>query len=420
MLPDGWKKEAVKDRGDVQAGRQRAPSFTQGKSTKYLRVANVYDGYIDTSDVMEMPFSEEEKQRYLLREGDILLNEGQSLELVGRPAIYVGKPQDCCFQNTLIRFRPNPSVSPDFALQRFRLCMYDGTFQAIASKTTSIAHLGVSRFAGLELEWPPIEEQEEIVRILSVWNDAVAAAERQLALAIRIKKGLSQSLFSDGHRIRNGSEKLRKISAENVFLPNSVKNAGGLPLLSVMQDMGVVPRSSLGRKVVMPEGSTEGYKRVDAGDFVISLRSFEGGLEYSRHVGLVSPAYTVLKPKKKIVDDFYRHYFKSYDFIGRLAVAVIGIRDGKQISYEDFAFLKIPSPSLSEQRRIADVLNHAETLIASHKKHLEFLRAEKQALMQELLTGKRRVKLPAVAKPRPAKAKLGKSTQPPAVKDRRK
>jgi len=110
-----------------------------------------------------------------------------------------------------------------------------------------------------------------------------------------------------------------------------------------MQDVGVVPRSSLDRKVVMPEGSTDGYKLVEPGDFVISLRSFEGGLEYSRFRGLVSPAYTVLKPAKPIVDDFYRHYFKSQEFIGRLAVAVIGIRDGKQISYDDFEFLKLPS-----------------------------------------------------------------------------
>ena len=417
MLPKGWKKEAVRDRGEVQAGRQRAPSFTQGKSTKYLRVANVYDGRIDTSDVLEMPFSDAEKQRYLLHDGDILLNEGQSLELVGRPAVYTGNPPDCCFQNTLIRFRANPGVSPEYALQRFRLCMYDGTFQAIASKTTSIAHLGVSRFSSLELEWPPAEEQEKIVQILTIWNDAVAAAEQQLAIAIRLKKGLSQSLFSENHRIRNGNEKLKNVRASQIFFPSSVKNSGGLQLLSVMQDAGVVPRSGLGRKVVMPKGSTEGYKRVDSGDFVISLRSFEGGLEYSRHLGLVSPAYTVLKSKKKIVDDFYRHYFKSHDFIGRLAVAVIGIRDGKQISYEDFAFLKIPSPPLDEQRKIADVLNHAEALIANYRKYLERLRIEKQALMQQLLTGKRRVKMPAAAKPPLAKPK---PTKPKTVKDRRK
>lgn len=141
----------------------------------------------------------------------------------------------------------------------------------------------------------------------------------------------------------------------------------------------------------MPDGSTEAYKRVEPGNFVISLRSFEGGLEYSRHRGLVSPAYTVIEPRGPVCDDFYRHYFKSTDFIGRLAVAVIGIRDGKQISYDDFAFLRLPAPSLKEQQEIADALNSADSLSEVHKNQLDTLRLEKRALMVELLTGRRRV-----------------------------
>lgn len=164
-----------------------------------------------------------------------------------------------------------------------------------------------------------------------------------------------------------------------------------------MQDVGVIPRSSLDRKVVMPEGSTDGYKLVEPGNFVISLRSFEGGLEYSRYAGLVSPAYTVLRSRKPIIDDFYRHYFKSQDFIGRLAVAVIGIRDGKQISYGDFSLLRLPSPPLDEQKFIGDALNKAEAIVDLHTSELAGLRKGKAALMQQLLTGKRRVHLPEAA-----------------------
>jgi type I restriction enzyme, S subunit len=119
----------------------------------------------------------------------------------------------------------------------------------------------------------------------------------------------------------------------------------------------------------MPDGDTEGYKLVTPGNFIISLRSFQGGLEYSNYRGLVSPAYTVIEPIIRILDDFYRQYFKSYDFIGHLAVAVIGIRDGKQISYSDFSFLKLPYPPIEEQ--------------------------QKQGLIQQLLTGKVRVKIAA-------------------------
>ena len=83
-------------------------------------------------------------------------------------------------------------------------------------------------------------------------------------------------------------------------------------LLSVTQDRGVIPRTMLEGRVMSPEGSTDSYKLIKEGDFAISLRSFQGGIEYSRYQGLISPAYTVLRPKLKIHYDFYRHFFKSY------------------------------------------------------------------------------------------------------------
>jgi type I restriction enzyme S subunit len=151
----------------------------------------------------------------------------------------------------------------------------------------------------------------------------------------------------------------------------------------------------LERRVVMPDGSTKGYKLVEPGNFIISLRSFQGGLEYSRHRGLVSPAYTVLEPIKKIDDEFYKQYYKSYNFVGHLAVAVIGIRDGKQVSYDDFSFLKLPYPKLKEQQAIAQILTTADQEIEALKQRLEHLKQEKKALMQQLLTGKKRVKVDA-------------------------
>ncbi len=97
VIPEDWEAKRVGEAGDVLGGRQRSPHY-RGKLSKYLRVANVFDGFIDTEDVLEMPFSPAEKQRFRLKDDDILLNEGQSIELVGRSAIYRGKPEDCCFK----------------------------------------------------------------------------------------------------------------------------------------------------------------------------------------------------------------------------------------------------------------------------------------------------------------------------------
>jgi type I restriction enzyme S subunit len=141
----------------------------------------------------------------------------------------------------------------------------------------------------------------------------------------------------------------------------------------------------------MTHENTHTYKLVESGDFVISLRSFQGGLEYSRYRGLVSPAYHVIRPAIALCDDYYRHYFKSSDFIQRLAIATIGIRDGKQISYGDFSFMRIPLPPLEEQRAIAAVVDTVDREIKILQAKTDALREQKKGLMQQLLTGKKRV-----------------------------
>ncbi|MEF2509890.1 restriction endonuclease subunit S [Vibrio mimicus] len=399
MVPNGWVKAAIKQLGDVSAGRQRSPNFTEGSVRPYLRVANVFEAFIDTNDVNEMPFTDKEFERYKLEPGDILLNEGQSTELVGRPAMYKGEPANCCFQNTLVRFKANDQVNQNYALQRFLLCLYDGTFQSISKKTTSIAHLGVSRFADLKLAWPPLFEQNKIAQILSTWDEAITTTEQLLANSQQQKIALMQQLLTGKKRLldKNGVRfegEWKWLKANELFRTVSTKNNSETEeLLAVTQDQGVLPRSLLERRVAMPDGSTKGYKLVVPGNFIISLRSFQGGLEYSNYRGLVSPAYTVLEPIRSIDDEFYKQYYKSYDFIGHLAVAVIGIRDGKQISYSDFSFLKLPYPGLEEQQKIAAVLSTADQEISALQQKLDALKQEKKALMQQLLTGKRRVKI---------------------------
>jgi type I restriction enzyme S subunit len=139
-------------------------------------------------------------------------------------------------------------------------------------------------------------------------------------------------------------------------------------------------------RVSMPSGERDAFKLVEPGNFVISLRSFQGGLEHSNYRGLVSPAYTVLRELVEIDERFFRHYFKSADFIKRLSVAVIGIRDGKQISFQDFCSIKLPFPAVDEQKAIAAFLDEAEGEITLLRKYTVALKTQKRGLMQKLLT----------------------------------
>ena len=126
---------------------------------------------------------------------------------------------------------------------------------------------------------------------------------------------------------------------------------------------------------------------------MISLRSFQGGLEYSEIEGIVSPAYTILKNLQKIDKDYWKFFFKTHEFIQRLAATVIGIRDGKQISYKDFVSLKFRVPPLAEQTAIAKILTTADQEITLLQAQLDQLREQKRGLMQRLLTGQIRVPL---------------------------
>ncbi|MEK9825243.1 MAG: restriction endonuclease subunit S, partial [Methylotenera sp.] len=221
--------------------------------------------------------------------------------------------------------------------------------QAVGS---TIKTIGLPYFKKLKIAVPPYPEQKKIAQILSTWDKAIEVTEQLLVKSQQQKKALMQQLLTGKKRLldKNGvkfSEKWEWLRASELFKTVSRKNNSKTEeLLAVTQDQGVLPRSMLERRVVMPDGSTQGYKLVVPGNFIISLRSFQGGLEYSNYRGLVSPAYSVLEPLKSICDEFFKQYYKSYDFIGHLAVAVIGIRDGKQVSYEDFSFLRLPYPSL--------------------------------------------------------------------------
>lgn len=180
------------------------------------------------------------------------------------------------------------------------------------------------------------------------------------------------------------------IKMKFLFKDVSVKNRPDLELLSVTQNMGVVPRDLVESRMVMPTGNLESFKVISKGDFAISLRSFEGGLEYSNYEGIISPAYTVLKSQKEIAKPYYRYLFKSKSFIGELQLSIVGIREGKNISYEELKYSYIQIPPLSEQQTIAEFLDDKTTkidqLIAIKEKEINLLKERRQILIQKAVT----------------------------------
>lgn len=196
-LPEGWTWTSIAQVGEVQLGRQRAPQHHYGPYMRpYLRVANVLENRIDVSDVLQMNFTPKEFETFSLRFGDILLNEGQSLELVGRAAMYRDEIPGACFQKTLLRFRPVTGVNGKFALFVFLAYLHTKVFQKISRWTTSMAHLTAERFLLMHFPLPPLAEQVRIVIEVERLTSVSASVQRSLATHLSRVARLRQSILN--------------------------------------------------------------------------------------------------------------------------------------------------------------------------------------------------------------------------------
>ncbi len=157
-----------------------------------------------------------------------------------------------------------------------------------------------------------------------------------------------------------------------------------LPILSITQEYGAIPRDMINYNVIVTEKSIESYKVVEKGDFIVSLRSFQGGIEYSAYKGICSPAYVILRNRKDISHLFYAQYFKSTQLINDLNKSLEGIRDGKMVSYKQFSEILLPYPPKTEQTMIGDCLSSLDDLISAVADKIETLKEYKKGLMQQL------------------------------------
>ena len=250
-----------------------------------------------------MNFAPEEYERYRLADSDILLNEGQSRELVGRPAIFRGEVPGACFQNTLVRFRARRAVVlPEYALSVFRAYLHTGRFQAIAKWTTSIAHLGSDRFAALEFPLPPLAEQRRIVAKLEALLDRSRRAKEPLAEIRRLEEAALGYFVTDWPE-----ELLGDHIRERVELAG--QRWQSLPVVGLSNDGVIGPRrEALGTK------TAHKCKVVHPGDIVFNPIRFSIGSVaryYGSEAAIVSPEYSVVTVAPTLSAEVLRRFLRS-------------------------------------------------------------------------------------------------------------
>ena len=185
-----------------------------------------------------------------------------------------------------------------------------------------------------------------------------------------------------------GHWEMRKM--KYIFDERSEKNHPNEPMLSATQSEGVILQSKYQGRVVVVNTGFEGLKLVKDGDFVIHLRSFQGGIEYAYDRGIISAAYTILNPKYPEFSAYYKRLFKSSSFIDLLKICVTGIREGQNINYSKLKQFFIPLPPLSEQHSIVSFLDakcgKIDEWVNKKQKEVEHLQELKQRVIADAVT----------------------------------
>lgn len=312
-------------------------------------------------------------------------------------------------------------VSPDYAVYYgtgradmefleylFKTPLYVSEF---IKKTTGVA-IGFNRLYtddlfSISAHYPPLHEQQAIVDYLKdktlKIEQYVSARERERELLDSLKqseianvvtKGLNPNVKMKDSGIPWIGEipehwTTRKIKF--LFKERSEKGYPNEPVLCATQKYGVIPQSMYENRVVVVNKGLEGLKLVKEGDFVISLRSFQGGIEYAHYQGIISAAYTVLSPSSEVNSDYIKYLFKSHPFIELLKTCVTGIREGQNINYDLLRKSSIMLPPLSEQQAIVayidEKLQKIDQYMSDLQREIDYLKEFKQRLISDAVTG---------------------------------
>lgn len=251
-----------------------------------------------------------------------------------------------------------------------------------------------SDFEKIKIIVPPVEEQRKIAEILGVWDKAIELQARLIDKLELRKRALMQRLLSGRHRLPGFSAPWKKVRLGDLFDERVETKCTQLPLLSITADRGVILQTASDKKDTSNEDKSK-YKRICPNDIGYNtMRMWQGRSALSKIEGIVSPAYTIVTPKTNANPTFMIALLQQsrtvYDFWTHSQGLV---DDTLNCKYHHFSQVKVCIPSLAEQAAIAEILSTADKEIEIAKAKLAAYRTQKRGLMQQLLTGKKRVKL---------------------------
>ncbi len=387
---DNWKVMRLEDITEkIQDGTHFSPIQMEKGNYKYLTSKNIRNGFMDLNDVA---FLSDEAHREIYQRCDVKFNDilltkdGASTGAVCLNELN----EEFSLLSSVAFLRANKALAVNGFLYQI-MAGPKGQQEIQASIAgQAITRITLSKIRNYKFFFPTLPEQQKIASFLSAIDEKIQQLTRKKELLEQYKKGVMQQLFAGKLRFKNENGKAypkwEMVGGDKLFdCISDKKHNSDLPILAITQEQGAIPRDMINYQMSVTESSIASYKVVQEGDFIISLRTFQGGIEYSKYKGICSPAYNILRPNSPNVDrNFYRYYLKTSRYIMQLQKNLEGIRDGKMISYKYFAEIKLPFPSREEQQKIANFLSGIDTKIESVANQITQTQMFKKGLLQQM------------------------------------
>ena len=384
-----WNNTNLGEAFTIFNGYAFASSSSADDGVLWVKIADVGIQEMKKNNLSYLPISLKEKhKKFILTKGDFVV-------ALTRP-ILNGKLKiaqiNSFFDGALLNQRVGKIISNNSHYFIYSLLQKDELIKSIENNIAGSdpPNLSPNEINSIKISYPPLPEQQKIASFLSAVDEKIQQLSRKKELLSQYKKGVMQQLFSGKLRFKdeNGEDYADwKWVGGNELFDNisDKKHNSDLPILAITQDQGAIPRDLINYQMTVTDASVASYKVVQKGDFIISLRTFQGGIEFSEYHGICSPAYNILRPSSEEVDKtFYKLYLKTSYYIKQLQKNLEGIRDGKMISYKYFSEIILPFPSQPEQQKIAAYLTAIDNKIENTSQQINHMQSFKKGLLQQL------------------------------------
>lgn len=302
--------------------------------------------------------------------------------------------KDTAINQDLKAIIPNDMVDADYLYYTIQNDEFK-ILQQCRKDGTTVESIEYSDFKNFKIPLPPLNEQKKLASIISVWDKAIKLKKNLIEQKKEQKKGLMQKLLTGEVRLPGLNREWKMVKLGEVLKERREIGFMDLELLAITSKKGVVRRTEVDIKDNSSEDKSK-YKRILPNDIGYNtMRMWQGVSGVSKYEGIVSPAYTILKPTEKVNSDFMGYLFKLPSVVNQFKRHSQGlVNDTLNLKYENLKVIKVALPmDISEQVAIANVLKCIDREIGVLQKQLNTIKLQKKGLMQKLLTGKIRVKV---------------------------